>query len=124
MGVARQFLTDPAWVTKLIEDRLEDIKPYICCHSGCFNFSSSKGHANTQDLTDTMGLVRCALTPPTMQSKKYKIEPAATKKNIAIIDGVFIAAAAPSFKEKDRDLIKWYDREITRYPITVKTEKK
>ncbi len=149
VGVARQFLTDPEWVTKLIEDRLEDIKPCICCHSGCFNFSSSKGHANTQDLTDTMGLARCALTPPTMQSKKYKIVPAATKKNIAVVGGgiggmeaaivcakrghsvtlyeksdklggVFIAAAAPSFKEKDRDLIKWYEREITRYPIEVK----
>jgi len=33
---------------------------------------------------------------------------------------VFIAAAAPSFKEKDRDLIAWYRREITRYPIEVK----
>ena len=149
MGVARQFLADPEWITKLIEDRLEDIKPCICCHSGCFNFSSSKGHANTQDLTDTMGLARCAINPQTMQSKKYKIEPAAKKKNIAIIGGgiggmeaailcakrghsvtlyekdsklggVFIAAAAPSFKEKDRDLIKWYEREITRYPITVK----
>ena len=149
MGVARQFLTDPEWITKLIEDRLEDIKPCICCHSGCFNFSSSKGHANTQDLTDTMGLARCALNPQTMQSKKYNIKPAANKKKVAVIGGgiggmeaaivcakrghsvtlyekdnklggVFIAAAAPSFKEKDRDLIKWYEREITRYPIEVK----
>ncbi len=36
------------------------------------------------------------------------------------LGGVFIAAAAPSFKEKDRDLISWYRREITRYPIDVK----
>ena len=36
------------------------------------------------------------------------------------LGGIFIAAAAPSFKEKDRDLIKWYEREITRYPIEVK----
>ena len=149
MGVARQFLTDGEWVTKMIEDRLEDIKPCICCHSGCFNFSSSKGHYNTQDLTDTMGLARCALNPQTMQSKKYKIEPAKKIKNVAVIGGgiggmeaaillakrghkvtlyeksnelggVFIAAAAPSFKEKDRDLIAWYRREITRYPIDVK----
>ena len=97
-----------------------------------------------------MGLARCALNPKTMQSKKYKIEPAKKKKNIAIIGGgiggmeaaivcaqrghtvtlyeksdvlggVFIAAAAPSFKEKDRDLIAWYNREIKKYPsITVK----
>ncbi len=150
MGVARQFLTDPEWVTKLIEDRLEDIKPCICCHNACFNFSSSKGHANTQDLLDTMGLSRCALTPQTMQSKKYKIVPAKKIKNVAVIGGgiggmeaaivlakrghkvtlyekteelggVFIAAAAPEFKEKDKMLISWYKREIARYSnITLK----
>ena len=144
MGVARQFLTDPEWITKLIENRIEDIKPCICCHAGCFNFSSSKGHANTQDLTDTMGLARCALNPQTMQSKKYNIQPAKKAKKVAVIGGgiggmeaaivlakrghsvtlyeksgelggVFIAAASPSFKEKDRDLIAWYKREIARY---------
>ncbi len=149
VGVARQFLADPEWITKIIEDRLEDIKPCICCHAGCFNFSSSKGHANTQDLLDTMGLSRCAINPKTMQSKKYKIEPAKKSKKIAVIGGgiggmeaamvcaqrghkvdlyeksdklggVFIAAAAPSYKEKDRDLIAWYNREIARYDaITV-----
>ncbi|MBO5778640.1 MAG: FAD-dependent oxidoreductase, partial [Clostridia bacterium] len=150
MGVARQFLVDGEWITKLIENRLEDIKPCICCHSGCFNFSSSKGHYNTQDLTDTMGLARCALNAETMQSKKHYIAPAKKVKNVAVIGGgiggmesaivlakrghkvtlyektgelggVFIAAAAPSFKEKDRDLIVWYRRELTKYPsITVK----
>ena len=149
VGIARQFLTDPEWITKLIEDRLEDIKPCICCHSGCFNFCSYKGHANAQDLKDTMGLARCALNPTTMQSKKYKLKPARRPKNIVVIGGgiggmesalvlakrghkvtlyekgeelggVFIAAAAPSFKEKDRDLITWYKREIAKYPIDVK----
>ena len=37
-----------------------------------------------------------------------------------VLGGVFIAAASPSFKEKDRALIAWYRREITRYPIEVK----
>ena len=149
VGVARQFLADPAWITKLIEARLEDIRPCICCHAGCFNFSKSKGHANTQDLTDTMGLARCALNPETMQSKKYAIQPAKKQKKIAVIGGgiggmeaailcakrghsvtlyektdklggVFIAAAAPSFKEKDRELIAWYIREVSKLPITVK----
>ena len=144
VGVARQFLVDPEWITKLIDNRVEEIKPCICCHAGCFNFSSSKGHANTQDLLDTMGLSRCALNPKTMQSKKYKIKPAKKSKKIAIIGGgiggmeaaivcaqrghkvdlyeksdklggVFIAAAAPSYKEKDRDLIAWYNREVKKY---------
>jgi 2-enoate reductase len=85
-----------------------------------------------------------------MQSKKHYIAPAKKSKNIAVVGGgiggmeaaivlakrghkvtlyekgselggVFIAAAAPSFKEKDRDLITWYRREICKYPnITVK----
>ncbi|MBE5767841.1 MAG: 2-enoate reductase, partial [Clostridiales bacterium] len=87
VGIARQFLADGEWITKLIEERTEDIRPCICCHNGCFNFCSYKGHANAQELTDTMGLARCAINPETMQSKKYKIRPAAKKKNIAVIGG-------------------------------------
>ena len=33
---------------------------------------------------------------------------------------MFIAAAAPSFKEKDRELIAWYIRGLSKYPIDVK----
>jgi 2-enoate reductase len=83
-----------------------------------------------------------------MQSKKYHIEPAKKQKKIAVIGGgiggmeaaivcakrghkvslyektdklggVFVAAAAPSFKEKDRALIAWYIRELSNYPIEV-----
>ena len=148
VGVARQFLADGEWITKLLENRLEDIRPCICCHAGCFNFSSSKGHYNTQDLTDTMGLARCAINPETMQSKKYYIKEAKKKKSVAVVGGgiggmeaaillakrghtvtifektdrlggVFVAAAAPSFKEKDRELIAWYIREVKKLPIKV-----
>ena len=149
MGVARQFLADGEWVTKLLEDRLEDIRPCICCHNGCFNFCHYEGHANDQDLSDSMGLARCAINPPTMQSRKYRIKPARRAKKIAVIGGgiggmeaalvcakrghkvtlyeksgelggVFIAAASPSFKEKDRALIAWYRRELERSSVQVK----
>lgn len=149
MGIARQFLADSEWITKMIEEREEDIRPCICCHNGCFNFCSFKGHANAQDLPDTMGLARCAINPETMQSRKYQIKPAKKVKTIAVIGGgiggmetalvcakrghkvtlyeksgelggVFIAAAAPSYKEKDRALIAWYKRELGKYPIEVK----
>ena len=149
MGVARQFLADGEWVTKLLQDRLEDIRPCICCHNGCFNFCHYEGHANDQDLSDSMGLARCAINPPTMQSRKYRIKPAKKAKKIAVIGGgiggmeaalvcarrghkvtlyeksgelggVFIAAASPSFKEKDRALIAWYRRELERSSVQVK----
>jgi len=92
-----------------------------------------------------MHLARCAINAETMQSKKHYIAPAKKAKNIAIVGGgiggmeaalvcakrghkvtlyeksgelggVFIAAAAPSFKEKDKALILWYKRELTKYP--------
>lgn len=150
MGVARQFLADDQWITKLIENRMEDIKPCICCHNACFNMSHYKGVANAQSIYDASHIARCALNPGVMQSGKYHLTPAKKRKNIAVIGGgiggmeaalvcarrghtvtlyekssrlggVFIAAAAPSFKEKDRMLISWYERELGKYPsITVR----
>ena len=148
VGVARQFLADAEWVTKLIENRMEDIRPCICCHNACFNMSHYKGVANQQSIYDASHIARCALDPRVMQSDKYKITPAKKVKNIAVIGGgiggmeaaillakrghkvklyeksdrlggIFIAAAAPSYKEKDRMLIAWYEREISKYPIEI-----
>ena len=145
MGVARQFLTDSEWVKKLQEDRLDDIKPCIQCHNGCFNMCHYKGVANDQALGDAIHMARCALNPETMQSKKYYIKPAKKLKNVAVIGGgiggmetalvlakrghkvtifekssqlggVFVAAATPSFKESDRRLIEWYKHELKKYP--------
>ena len=148
MGVARQFLTDPTWVTKLMEGREQDIKPCINCHNACFSMARYEGSANDQDLSDAIHMARCALNPQTMQSKKYKIVKTDEPKTVAIIGGgiggmecalllaarghkpviyektdrlggVFIKAAAPSFKEHDRALIEWYRREITKQGIEV-----
>ncbi len=149
MGVARQFLADHHWVTKLMEDRLEDILPCICCHNGCFPMSHYKGIANGAAMSDSKHMSRCALNPLTMQNHKYDIKPAKKAKTVAVIGGgvggmetariatlrghkvtiyeksnvlggVFIPAAAPSFKEKDKMLIDWYRRQIKNLGIEVK----
>ena len=148
MGVARQFLTDPTWVTKLMEGREDEIKPCINCHNACFSMARYEGSANDQDLSDAIHMARCALNPQTMQSKKYKIVKTDEPKTVAIVGGgiggmecalllaarghkpviyektdrlggVFIKAAAPSFKEHDKALIDWYRREITKQGIEV-----
>ena len=149
VGVARQFLADTEWVTKMKEGREEDIRPCICCHNGCFTMCHYEGVSNDQDPRDAMHMARCAINPETMQTNKYKIVPTKHPKHIAVIGGgiggmevarvatmrghkvtiyeksdrlggIFIAAASPSFKEKDRDLIKWYRREIDKLGIEVK----
>ena len=149
MGVARQFLTDPAWVTKMMADDEASIHPCICCHNACFNMAHYKGVGNDQPLSDNMGMARCALNPETMQSKKYKIVPAKTAKRVAIVGagvggmetarvlalrghkpvifeksgrlgGVFNAASAPDFKEKDKQLLAWYAKELKDLNIEVR----
>lgn len=149
MGVARQFLADPEWVTKLMQGKEDEILPCICCHNACFTMAHYKGVANDQDLGDAMHMARCALNPETMQSKKYKIVPTSKPKNIAVVGGgiggmevarvaakrghkvtiyeasdklggVFNAAAAPSFKEKDKELLKWFENQIQALGIEVK----
>lgn len=149
MGVARQFLVDSEWVTKLIEGRVADIKPCICCHNACLTMSHYKGVANACAMEDSVHMSRCALNPQTMDGGKYDYKPAKKQKKIAIVGGgiggmesaivltkrghkvtiyeksdklggVFIAAAAPSFKEKDKMLIEWYRRQIKLLNIDVK----
>ena len=148
MGVARQFLADPEWITKLMNDNADDIRPCIHCHNGCFNMGHHKGIGNDQSLQDTMGMARCAINPETMQTKKYKIVKTDKPKNIAIVGagiggmeaaivltkrghkatiyekgnrlgGIFNEAAAPSFKTSDRALLKWYEKQIKDLGIEV-----
>jgi len=149
MGVARQFLVDSHWVTKLIEGRPEDIQPCIFCHNACLAMSHYKGVANACAFEDSVHMSRCALNPTTMDGGKFDIKPAKKQKKIAIIGGgfggmevarvatmrghkatiyektdklggVFIAAAAPDFKEADKRLIDWERRQIEKLGIEVK----
>ncbi len=149
MGTARQNLVDPQWVTKIMEGREEDIRPCINCHNACFNFAKSKGTANTQDLYDSMHLARCALNPPTMQHNKYKLVPTKTPKRVAIVGGgvggmesarvlairghkpvifektdklggLYITAAAMQFKEADKQLLVWYERELEKAGVEIR----
>lgn len=147
-GFARNFLADPAWFTKVLEDREADIRPCILCHNGCFNMCHYKGVPNDQDLSDSLHLARCAVNAEMMQWNKHRIQPTASPKTIRIIGGgiggmevarvaklrghnpvvyekadvlggTFIPASAESYKGKLRDLLAWYRREMDRLCIEV-----
>ena len=148
MGVARQFLVDSHWITKLQEDKLEDIMPCIHCHNGCFPMAHYEGVACDTPLGDSIHMARCALNPTTMDGGKYDLKPAKKSKKVAIVGGgiggmevarvcamrghkasiyektdklggVFIAAAAPEFKDKDKELIAWYRRQMEKLNIEI-----
>lgn len=147
-GFARKFLADQAWVTKLIDDRPEDIRPCILCHNGCFNMCHYKGVPNDQELSDSLHLSRCAVNAETMQWGKHYIKPTDSPKTVHIIGGgiggmeaarvlklrghnpviheksdvlggTFIPASAESYKGKLRDLLAWYRRQMKMMDIEV-----
>ena len=140
-GFARQFLADQEWITKLINEKEDDIRPCILCHNGCFNMCHYKGVPNDQELSDSLHLSRCAINAETMQWSKHYIKPAKTPKTVHIIGGgiggmeaarvlklrghnpiihekstvlggTFIPASAESYKGKLRDLLTWYRRQM------------
>ena len=147
MGLGRQLLCDPEYITKLKEDRLEDVRPCIACHGACLPFNGMNGKGTDINvLSYKMG--QCVLNPWTNNETIYKKGPAKKPKKLAVIGGgiggmevaieaaarghkvdlyektdrlggVFNAAAAPSFKEKDRDLLKWFARELEKSSATV-----
>ncbi len=149
MGVARQFLVDPTWVSKLKKGKEEEIQPCIFCHNGCFNMAHYKGVANLQDFDDTMHMCRCALNPQMMNDGRFKISPAKKPKKVAIIGGgvggmetariatlrghkvtiyektdklggVYLTASVLDCKESDRALLKWYINQVNKLKIEVK----
>lgn len=144
IAVGRQFLADPEWLNKAREGREADIRPCIACHNGCFPVGgiSKPGHSGRPE-------ARCALNPVTLEERNWVLAPAETKKRIAVVGGgvggmecariltlrghevtlfektgalggVFIAAAAPDFKEKDKLLLAWYRRQLETLGVEVR----
>ena len=136
IGVGRQFLADPLWLNKIREGNKADVRPCIACHNGCFAMAHRRG----VDFKP-FKMAHCAINPACNEEESYILKPAEVKKNVAVVGGgiggmetarllalrghkvtlfektgelggVFIAAAAPSFKEKDKELIAWYIKQV------------
>ena len=147
-GFARQFLADQAWITKLLDEKEDDIRPCILCHNGCFNMCHYKGVPNDQELSDSLHLSRCAINAETMQWNKHYIKKTTAPKTVhiigggiggmeaarvlklrghqpviheksAVLGGTFIPASAESYKGKLRDLLAWYRRQMAKLDIEV-----
>jgi len=148
VGFARNFLADPAWFTKVIQDQEEEIRPCILCHNGCFNMCHYKGVPNDQDLSDSLHLSRCAVNAEMMQWKKHHIKKTKKAKTVHIVGGgiggmeaarvlklrghhpiiyeksgvlggTFIPASNESYKGKLRMLLDWYRLQIGKLGIEV-----
>ena len=147
-GFARRFLADTEWITKLMADKDDDIRPCILCHNGCFNMCHYEGVPNDQSLHDSLHLARCAVNAETMQTDKHYIKKTSSPKKVIIVGGgiggmeaarvlklrghepviyeksdklggTFIPASAESYKGKLRDLLTWYIRKMDEMKIEI-----
>lgn len=136
MGMGRPLLADPELGKKFYEGRLEDVRPCIACHQGCLGriFQGKD--------------ISCAVNPACGREKSYALTSAETKKKVLVIGGglggmeaarvcalrghevdlyektdrlggVFVAASAPDFKEEDKKLLAWYEKQMRELPVTV-----
>ena len=144
VAIGRQILVDECYLTKLQEGREEDVHPCIGCHNACLVVATYKGvGAETLESSDHR---YCALNPRAFEEAKYTPVPSKNPRKIAVIGGgiggmefaiqaakrghavtlyeksdrlggVFNEAAAMDFKEKDKELLAWYSRELKRLPV-------
>ena len=144
VGIGRQNLVEEEYITKLREGREDDIRPCISCHLGCMPISLWKGKC------EFGALGNCALNPHAGHEAQYANMPLPERsKSIAVIGagiggmefalraqerghkvtvyeksgrlgGLFNEAAAFSFKEKDRDLLKYYDTQVKKANIDIR----
>ncbi|HQM89976.1 MAG TPA: FAD-dependent oxidoreductase, partial [Exilispira sp.] len=137
IGIGRGLLTDPYWVKKVEEDRVEDIVPCTGCHDGCLG-RIFLGRP-----------LSCAINPAVGRESDYRLEPANNQKNVMCIGGGvagleaarvaairghkvtlyeksnnlgghLIEVSIPKFKEDYKRLLDWYKIQLKKLNVDIK----
>jgi 2-enoate reductase len=137
VALGRALLADPEWANKAKLGEDEAIRPCIGCNNGCL-------------ARDFAGLpLQCAVNADLFNEKNATLRKVDKPKKIAVIGGgiagmeaariaayrghdvtlyeknsllggMVIAGSVPKFKDADRRLLKWYEKELKDAGVTVK----
>ena len=141
IAMGHALLTDPAWLKKVEEGKLEDIRPCIGCNNCLLSVNTGK-------------YFHCSVNPYLSheQDASYKVTKAVNKKKVLIVGGGpagmsaalaaaeaghsvelwekgeclggnMIAAGAPSFKTDVRRFVTYMDRQVRKQQVMVKLNK-
>ena len=136
ISLGRPLLADPDYVNKLRRGERKCIRPCISCQEGCMG--------RTQEYS----MVNCAVNPQAARERVTAYNPVLKAKHVLVIGGGvagceaarvlaerghkpeimersdhlggnLLAAGAPSFKEDDIALVRWYENEMQRLNVPV-----
>jgi 2-enoate reductase len=136
IGLGRALLADPEWVLKVQRGEEDRIRPCIGCQKGCLG-----------RIIDGKPLC-CAVNPAVGREASYALQPTTTPKNVMVIGGgiggmeaarvsairghrvslyergsqlggAVIPGSVPDFKDEDKHLLRWYERELKELKIAV-----
>lgn len=136
ISLGRPLLADPDYVNKLRCGKTDEIRPCISCQEGCMgriqNYSMLNCAVNPQACKEGPNAYR-----PILKAKKVMVvgggvagceaarvlairghQPVLFEKN-GVLGGNLIPGGAPSFKEDDIALAKWYARQMELLGIEV-----
>ncbi|SFL45080.1 2-enoate reductase [Lachnospiraceae bacterium KH1T2] len=136
ISLGRPTLADPDIVNKIRRDQVERVRPCISCQEGCMG------------RIQTYSLINCAVNPQAGKERANDYRPITKKKKVLVIGGGpagceaarvlaerghepvlfeatdrlggnLIPGGAPSFKEDDIALAKWYEDELKRLGVEI-----
>lgn len=136
ISLGRPLLADPDYVNKLRRGERKCIRPCISCQEGCMG--------RIQEYS----MVNCAVNPQAARERVTAYNPVLKAKHVLVIGGGvagceaarvlaerghkpeimersdhlggnLLAAGAPSFKEDDIALVRWYENEMQRLSVPV-----
>lgn len=134
--LGRPLLADPEFVNKMRQGNIQDIRPCLSCHDGCFNRAHS------------MRLMSCAVNPQCNREKEAAFCKAEHTKSCLVIGGgpagmeaarilalrghtvtlvekekqlggMYRWASVPEFKDDGKLLISWYEHQMERLKVQV-----
>lgn len=138
--LGRGLLADPYWPKKVIEQKTDDIRPCLGCHSGCMGrmFGGRP--------------ISCVVNPACGREREYALKPSYESQQVLIVGagiagmeaarvaslrghkvelfeksdkfgGHLIEGSVPEFKQDDARLLKWYANQLNKQGVKISFNK-